>query len=80
MTTEEYINLLIENEKRTQSQGWVERNSELEEIKKYHHMIAGLISGKDLMENLKNYRKKTLKQRELLKKELKNKDSSCQIF
>jgi hypothetical protein len=43
-------------------------------------MIAGLISGKDLMENLKNYRKKTLKERELLKKELKNKDSSCQIF
>jgi hypothetical protein len=78
--TEEYINLLIENEKRTQSQGWVERNTKLEEIKKYHHMIAGLISGKDLMENLKNYRKKTLKERELLKKELKNKDSSCQIF
>ena len=78
--TEEYINLLIEKEKRTQSTGWVERNTRLEEIKKYHHLIAGLISGKDLMEKLKDYRKKTLKEREKLKKELENKDSSCQIF
>ena len=33
----------------------------LEEIKTYQHMIAGRISGKYLMEQLKNYRKKHLK-------------------
>ena len=43
-------------------------------------MIAGLISGEDLMEKLKNYRKKTLKEREMLKKEIMNKESSCLIF
>ena len=78
--TEEYINLLIQNEKKTQSDGWIENCNRLEEIKKYHHMIAGLISGEDLMEKLKNYRKKTLKEREILKKEIMNKESSCIIF
>ena len=78
--TEEYINLLIQNEKKTQSNGWIENCNRLEEIKKYHHMIAGLISGEDLMEKLKNYRKKTLKEREILKKEIMNKESSCIIF
>ena len=43
-------------------------------------MIAGLISGEDLMEKLENYRKKTLKEREILKKEIMNKESSCIIF
>ena len=43
-------------------------------------MIAGLISGEDLMAKLKNYRKKTLKEREILKKEIMNKESSCIIF
>ena len=43
-------------------------------------MIAGLISGEDLMEKLKNYRKKTFKEREKFKKELMNKESSCLIF
>ena len=78
--TEEYINLLIENEKRTQSDGWVQRNARLEDIKKYHHLIAKLISGEDLMENLKNYRKKTLKEREKLKKALSDSNSTCIIF
>lgn len=61
--TEEYINLLIQNEARNQTEGWVEKTNKLEEIKNYHHMIAGLISGKDLMEQLKNFRKKTLEER-----------------
>jgi GTPase SAR1 family protein len=78
--TEEYINLLIANEKRNQTKGWVERKDKLEEIKNYHHMIAGLISGGDLMKKLKDYRAKTLTEREKLKEELKNKDSSCLIF
>ena len=78
--TEEYINLLIANEKRNQTIGWVERKDKLEEIKNYHHMIAGLISGGDLMKRLKDYRAKTLAEREKLKEELKNKDSSCLIF
>ena len=78
--TEEYIKLLIENEKRLQGDGWVERKSKLEEIKNYHHLIAGLIEGDDLMEKLKMYRKKTFKEREKLKQELKNKDSSCIII
>lgn len=78
--TEEYINLLIQNENRNPTEGWVERKNRLEEIKNYHHMISGLISGKDLMEKLKNYRKKTLEEREILKNELKNKDTSCIIY
>ena len=56
-----------------------ERKSRLEEIKNYHHLIAGLIEGDDLMEKLKDYRRKTLEERQQLKKELKNKDSSCCI-
>jgi hypothetical protein len=56
------------------------KKNRLEEIKNYHHMISGLISGEDLMKKLKDYRNKTLEQREELKKELKNKDSSCLIF
>lgn len=55
---------------------WIERNTRLEKIKKYHHLIADIISWKFLMEKLKEYRKKALEERELLKKELKNKDSS----
>ena len=74
------LRLLIENEKRTQSDGWVQRNARLEDIKKYHHLIAKLISGEDLMENLKNYRKKTLKEREKLKKALSDSNSTCIIF
>ena len=78
--TEEYINLLIKNETRNKTEGWVEKTHKLEEIKNYHHMIAGLISGKDLMEQLKNYRKKTLEEREKLKKELQNKETTCLIY
>lgn len=78
--TEEYINLLIQNENRTRSEEWVERNSRLEEIKNYHHMIAGLISGEDLMKQLKDYRNKTLEERKKLKEEMKNKDTTCLIF
>ena len=78
--TEEYIKLLITSEERNQTEGWVDRKNRLEEIRKYHHMIAGLISGTDLMQKLKDYRNKTLKEREKLKAELKNKDSSCLIF
>jgi len=78
--TEEYIKLLITSEERNRSEGWVEKKNRLEEIKNYHHMISGLISGEDLMKKLKDYRNKTLEQREELKKELKNKDSSCLIF
>lgn len=74
--TEEYIKLLITSEERNRSEGWVEKKNRLEEIKNYHHMISGLISGEDLMKKLKDYRNKTLEQRE----ELKNKDSSCLIF
>ena len=78
--TEEYINLLIANEKREQKKGWVERKDKLEEIKNYHHMIAGLISGEDLMHKLKDYRKKTFDERKKLKEELRNKNTSCLIF
>ena len=78
--TEEYIKLLIANENKMQGEGWVERKSRLEEIKNYHHLIAGLIEGDDLMEKLKDYRKKTLEERQKLKNELKNKDSSCCII
>ena len=78
--TEEYINLLIENEKRLQQDGWVERKRNLEEIKNYHHLIAGVIEGDDLMKNLKEYRKKTLEERQKLKQELKNKNTSCIII
>ena len=78
--TEEYIKLLIANENKMQGEGWVERKSRLEEIKNYHHLIAGLIEGDDLMEKLKDYRKKTLVERQKLKNELKNKDSSCCII
>ena len=72
--------MLIANENKMQGEGWVERKSRLEEIKNYHHLIAGLIEGDDLMEKLKDYRKKTLVERQKLKNELKNKDSSCCII
>ena len=56
--TKENINLRINNETRNQSEGgWVEKTNKHEEIKNYHHMIVRLIFGKDLMEQLKNYRK-----------------------
>ena len=78
--TEEYINLLIQTENRTKKDGWVERSNKLEEIKNYHHMIAGLISGEDLMKKLKDYRSKTLEERKKLKEEMKKKDTTCLIF
>ena len=55
--TKENINLRINNETRNQSEGWVEKTNKPEEIKNYHHMIVRLIFGKDLMEQLKNYKK-----------------------
>ena len=63
-----------------QGEGWVEKKSRLEEIKNYHHLIAGLINGEDLMEKLKEYRRKTLGERQQIKKELQNKSSKCPIF
>ncbi len=56
------------------------KKNRLEEIKNYHYLIAGLIDGDDLMEKLKDCRRKTLEERQQLKKQLKNKDPSCCIF
>ena len=78
--TEEYITLLISNEEKNPSEGWVNRKNRLEEIRDIHRLTANLISGEDLMEQLKDYRKKTLEERTKLRESLKNKDSMCLIF